>query len=354
MAGTPMPTPRQQFFDGNGDPIADGTLRAYLAGTTTPVDIYTDVNLTTPHAWPASLDGSGRITVFLDAISYKFEVRDSSGATIYSQDNIPGVPGFGSANDVTGTAGEALTIRDVVVLSDGSVAMGGAGTVGRWVKASSASRDLSVLPPVMGVAMASISSGASGLIRLNGAVTGYAGLSSGATYYAGATGAITSARPQNARIVGRASSTSALLLMPESRSVLLDLLDGPIQFGGTSQVGRADTAYPAGTTADKLVPDGYTHVFAQSRLAPGVWKLRGTIAIDNALGSVTAALYNLTDNTEMGSITSTSTTGERVVSTAITINAADTTDKIYGVKIKTSNAAYNAYGWGFEFFRETF
>lgn len=354
MAGTPMPTPRQQFFDDNGDPLANGTLRAYLAGTSTPADIYTDVNLATPHAWPAALDGHGRITVFLDAISYKFELRDSLGHAVYSQDNISGVPGFGSANDVTGTAGEALSVRDVVALSDGSSGMGGAGTVGTWVKASSVTRDLSVQPPVLGVAMSNMLLGASGLIRLNGAVTGFAGLTPGATYYVGSTGAITSARPQNARIIGRASSATVLLLMPEARSVLLDLLAGPIGFGGTSQVGRADTTYPAGTTADKLVPDSFTHVFAQSRLAPGIWKLRGTIAIDNALGTVSAALYNLTDNTEMGAITSTSTTGERVVSSAITITAADTTEKSYGVKIKTSNAAYNAYGWGFEFFRETF
>lgn len=354
MAGTPMPTPRQWFSDNNGDPLALGTLRAYLAGTTTPTDIYQDVNLTTPHPWPAVLDNYGRITVFLDAISYKFEVRDALGSTIYSQDNVSGVPGFGSANDVTGTAGENLTIREVVALSDGSVAMGGAGTAGKWVRASSVSRELSVNPPVLGIAMATIASGASGLIRLNGAVSGYAGLSAGATYYAGATGALSSSRPQNARIVGTAVSTTVLMLMPESRSVLIDLLPVPIFFGGSANVGRVDTSYPAGTTSDKLVPQGVMQKFAQSRLPPGVYKLRGILAIDNAAASVTAALYNLDDNTEMGSITSTSTTGERVASTAITINAADTTEKSYGVKIKTSNATYAAYGWGFELFRETF
>lgn len=353
MAGTPMPTPRQQFFDGNGDPLANGTLRAYQAGTTSPVPLYQDVDLTTPHTWPAGLDGSGMITVFLDAISYKFEVRDSLGNTIYSQDNVSGVPSFASANDVTGIAGENLTIREVVALSDGSVAMGGAGTAGRWVRASSVSRELSVYPPVLGIAMATIASGAAGAIRLSGLVPSYSGLSAN-TYYVGATGAITSSRPQNGRIIGRAVSTTVLLLMPESRSVLLDCIETPIFLGGSANIGRTDTSFPAGTTSDKLVPGGVMQNFAQSRLPPGVYKLRGILAIDNAAGTVTADLYNLDDNTSMASITSISTTGERVVSSAITINAADTTEKSYGVKIKTSNATYAAYGWGFELFRETF
>jgi hypothetical protein len=288
MAGTPMPTPRQQFFDGNGDPLNNGTLRSYIAGTTTPVDVYQDAALTVPHAWPATFDGSGRLSVFLDAISYKFEVRDALGNTIYIQDNVSGVPGFGSANDVTGTAGENLTIRDVVAISDGSVAMGGAGTIGKWVKASSVSRDLSVNPPVLGIAQATILSGASGLIRLNGLVSGYGGLTTGATYYAGAAGALTSSRPQNARIIGRAVSATQLLLMPESRSVLLDLVETPIFLGGSANVGRTDTTFPAGATADKLVPGGLIQKFAQSRLPPGVYKLRGMLAADNATATVAA------------------------------------------------------------------
>ena len=361
MAGTPMPTPRQQFFDGNGNPLADGTLESYIAGTTTPVSIYQDSSLAVAHPWPAELDAYGRITVYLDAISYKFVLRDSLGVAIYTQDNIPGVPGYGSANDVTGTAGEDLAARDVVCISDGSLSMGGAGTAGRWVRMNATVMPLSVGPMLVGVVPSAIASGASGTIRLSGLVTGYSGLTAGAAYYASTSyGGLTSSRPHCSRIVGVAISSTVLMLAAEPRVSATDDHDAPFYFGGSANVGRADTSYPAGVTADKLVPGSRIIPLRQSNIGPGTmvsaggWKFRGMLAIDNALGACTVALYNLDTLTQIAELTSSSTTGA-LVTTGLSDVSFDHTDanlRDFGAKIKTSNAAYNAYAWGLEVYRE--
>lgn len=354
MSGTPMPVPRQQFFDNNGDPLAGGLLDVYLAGTTTRTDTYSDAALTTPNANPVVLDSAGRATVFLDALSYKFVLKNSLGAVIWTQDEVSGVPSFGSATDVQGTAGEDIAARDAVYLSDGSVGMGGAGTAGRWMRLNATTFDKSLLPYTVGVAPSAITSGATGIIRKGGLVTGFSGLTPGATYYASSSaGAITTARPQFRRAVGIAVSASVLFVEGEPRLAELDVVAVPISFGGLSTVGRADTSYPAGSTPTVLSPGSVIRPFAQSRLPPGVYKLRGNIAGTGG-ATATAALYNLTDNVEMGSIATTATTGASLESSAITINHADTAEKDYGVKLKTSNSANLAFGWGFELIRETF
>lgn len=360
MAGTPMPTPRQQFFDGNGNPLANGTLRSYIAGTTTPVSIYQDAALASAHPWPAELDAYGRITVFLDAISYKFELRDSLGATIYSQDNIPGVPGYGSANDITGTAGENLAARDVVCISDGSLDMGGAGAAGKWVRMNATSAYLSVTPVLVGVAPSAITAGASGTIRLSGVVSGYAGLSTGATYYASTSyGGLTSSRPQMARIIGMAVSSTQLLLAAEPRISAIDYHDPSFLFGGSANVGRQESSYPAGATGDKLVPGSSIVQLRQSRLGMGsrvggAWKFRGMLATDSAASSCSVGLYNLDTATLIAEITSASTVGA-LVDTGLSAVSFDFTDdnlRNFGAKIKTNNELHNAYAWGLEVYRE--
>lgn len=354
MAGTPMPVPRQQFFDNNGDPLAGGLLDSYLAGTTTRSNTYSDAALTTPNANPVVLDSAGRASIFLDALSYKFVLKTSGGVTIWTQDEVSAVPGFGSADDVQGTAGEAISARDAVYLSDGSVGMGGAGTAGRWMRLNATTLDKSLLPLVVAVAPAAVSSGATGTFRLSGLVTGFSGLTAGATYYAAASaGALTSARPQFRRHIGVAVSSTVLLVCGEPRLAELDVWPVPIDFGGSSSVGTIATSYPAGATPSVLAAGSCIRPFAQSRLPPGTYKFRGNVACSGG-ATVTAALYNLTDNVELASIATTATTGASLESSAITINHADTTEKDYGVKIKTSNAANPGFGWGFQLFRETF
>ena len=84
-----------QFFDDNGDPLTGGLLYTYAAGTTTPLTTFTDSTGATPNTNPIVLDSAGRVTaqVFLTTgSSYKFVLQTSASVTIWTKDNIDGIP----------------------------------------------------------------------------------------------------------------------------------------------------------------------------------------------------------------------------------------------------------------------
>lgn len=71
----------------NGQPLAAGTVTTYIAGTTTPQSVYSDVTCTTPLSNPFTLDANGRKLAY-GLGDYKFLIKDSSGATIDTPDNL--------------------------------------------------------------------------------------------------------------------------------------------------------------------------------------------------------------------------------------------------------------------------
>lgn len=84
-----------QFFDNSGVPLSGGLLYTYAAGTTTPQTTYSDSTGATPNANPIVLDSAGRVSgeVWLTtSISYKFVLKTSTGTTLWTNDNIAGVP----------------------------------------------------------------------------------------------------------------------------------------------------------------------------------------------------------------------------------------------------------------------
>lgn len=98
MAYVPFTKLPQQFFDNLGNPLVNGTINAYLAGTSTPTNMFSD-NIGTVAGASVTLDSRGEPTTFkliwLDSSkNYKFILKDSTGATIWTIDNI-------SADDVS-------------------------------------------------------------------------------------------------------------------------------------------------------------------------------------------------------------------------------------------------------------
>lgn len=90
----PAASARPQFFDSQGAVLAGGKLYWYLAGTTTPEDTYTDSTGATANANPIVLDSAGRPAtgIYLEeSVSYKLVVHDSSGNTVFTQDNVVGI-----------------------------------------------------------------------------------------------------------------------------------------------------------------------------------------------------------------------------------------------------------------------
>lgn len=86
----------QQILDTNGDPIVGAKLESYAEGTSTPLTTYSDEALTSANANPASgattgnqVTGSdGRFgNIYLQALAYKFILKDDGGNTIWTIDN---------------------------------------------------------------------------------------------------------------------------------------------------------------------------------------------------------------------------------------------------------------------------
>jgi hypothetical protein len=111
------PTPKQQFFDANGNPLVAGKVYTYAGGTTTPIATYTDQTGGTANTNPIILDSRGMANIWLQpTIAYKFLITDSNDVTQYTTDNIivpPDNVSFGSPppiGDVSPNTGEFTTL----------------------------------------------------------------------------------------------------------------------------------------------------------------------------------------------------------------------------------------------------
>ena len=143
--------PRPQFEDANGEPLDLGsTLTFYSAGTTTLKNIYADSTLDTPLDNPLTLDAGGYVPeggVWLAEGAYKLVVKNSLGATEWTQDNIAGAGGSGGGSAFS-TVESIEELRAITVANAGLTYVQGyygAGTGGNkffyWDESSTATDD---------------------------------------------------------------------------------------------------------------------------------------------------------------------------------------------------------------------
>ena len=119
MATTSLsPTPKLQFFDANGAPLAGGLLYTYEAGSTTPLATYTDSTGVSANTNPIVLDSRGEANVWLSFVAYKLALYTSAGVLIWTVDNIST---NGSNLPVTDFTGDGTTTAFAV--SDGFTAI---------------------------------------------------------------------------------------------------------------------------------------------------------------------------------------------------------------------------------------
>lgn len=85
---TLTPTPKQQFLDANGNPLAGGKVYSYAAGTTSPLTTYTDVSGGIPNTNPVILDSRGEAEIWLGVASYKLKLTTATDVEIWTVDNI--------------------------------------------------------------------------------------------------------------------------------------------------------------------------------------------------------------------------------------------------------------------------
>jgi hypothetical protein len=83
------PSPKQQFFTAAGVPLVGGKVYTYAAGTSTPLTTYQDSTGTVSNTNPIILDSRGECNLWLlPANAYKFILKDSTDALIWTVDNI--------------------------------------------------------------------------------------------------------------------------------------------------------------------------------------------------------------------------------------------------------------------------
>ncbi len=83
-AATLMPPGKQQFFDANGEPLANGTVNFYVPSTTTPKNTWQDPNQTILNTNPIILD-SGGFALIYGSGTYRQVVKDQLGNLIWDQ-----------------------------------------------------------------------------------------------------------------------------------------------------------------------------------------------------------------------------------------------------------------------------
>lgn len=77
---------KQQFIDGNGAPLAGGSVAFYSPGTLNPVNTWQDSGLTVLNANPVTLDANGMASIWaLGGQQYRQIVKDVLGNTIWDQ-----------------------------------------------------------------------------------------------------------------------------------------------------------------------------------------------------------------------------------------------------------------------------
>ena len=134
MTAMPFSFPIFKAFTTTGTlgPLAGGLLHTFEAGTSTPLAVYQDDALTTPHTNPVVLDSNGQTTIYLGPNAYKMRLEDSTGAIQpgWPIDNIEDA--LGNAKDYTDT------LRSDLAASSGSSLVGfiqsGTGAVARTVQ----------------------------------------------------------------------------------------------------------------------------------------------------------------------------------------------------------------------------
>lgn len=82
------PSPKLQFFDSNGAPLAGGKLFTYLAGSSIQQATFTDSTEAASNTNPIILDSTGSASVWLGALFYRMVLQDANSVQIWDIDNI--------------------------------------------------------------------------------------------------------------------------------------------------------------------------------------------------------------------------------------------------------------------------
>jgi hypothetical protein len=110
------PTPKMQFSDTNGIPLAGGFVFTYAAGTSSQLATFTDSTEAAQNTNPVVLDAGGFANIWLGSNAYRFVVQDANGVQQYTTDNITGnnLNALSSSAFVEAALGTGIVGQDVL------------------------------------------------------------------------------------------------------------------------------------------------------------------------------------------------------------------------------------------------
>lgn len=100
----------------SGGLLSYGYVYSYVAGTTTPKSIYSDLELTEALDNPATLDADGRLVAYGDGL-YKFVIKNSAGTTVFTADDVELLNLTDFKADTTDPFGSTLYQTNVIASS---------------------------------------------------------------------------------------------------------------------------------------------------------------------------------------------------------------------------------------------
>ncbi|MGG3814025.1 hypothetical protein ABEV34_20610 [Methylorubrum rhodesianum] len=263
------PLSRQQVFDASGRPLLVARVAFFKAGTTTPLEVYSDAGLTKPLAQPVKADGTGRFPrVYLPTVLYAEEVLGPYGDVLWRDDGLGYVP------PTTGGGGGGGTVDPTAIAVTGDV---------KW------RLDAGIVP---------------GWVRMNGRTLGGAG--SGATELASATASAAFAYLWNtfpdtvASVVG-GRGMSAASDFSAGKQIVIPTMQGLMQAGlddmGSSPAGRLQTITDLTLTAGSTTAT----VFNSTRLAIGMTVIATGISAGTTITDINGTTITLSQAAAAGS-----------------------------------------------------
>ena len=109
----PRPTP---YYDQNGLVAAGAQAFFYLANTTTPLTVYSDQDLLTPHSWPVLADAKGVLPpIYMSFTDYRVIIKSADGVSLWDAPLVPNpAPPSAGGGGITVDATQIFATGDTI------------------------------------------------------------------------------------------------------------------------------------------------------------------------------------------------------------------------------------------------
>jgi hypothetical protein len=280
--------------DDAGEPLENGTVTCYTAGTTTLQTMYQERALETPHPNPATLDAAGRLIAFVED-RVKLVISSAAGAVVRTIDNVGISDSDVAGASISGAAGVALAETDgqldvqvdgsTITVEENELTIPDGAIGSDQLAADVAFNTVAAATSVAvgsGPVLTDIGPGLATAEKV------YPGTSAGAAFAQGS-----SNRTLNVQTTG-GGATLPIVTSPAPSSHGLVVIRGSVAGDGTIVRGEGFSVSKTGTGTYDIT---FTQAFAEAPVVVSCARASGATAVPNgeATTGVTISVWNTTD-----------------------------------------------------------